>query len=165
MQVGARISGYDNGFVTGHQAGGAIAGPGEIPCIAPCSVCGQGRTVQREEVNGVVAYELMVILNPELSEEETESTLQRLQDIVREGKGEVSNLDKWGKRRLAYEVKKFREGYYAVMNFKAAPAVAAEVERIIKITDNIIRYLLIRDEKAEREEREKREPEKVQEEE
>ncbi|HHY36395.1 MAG TPA: 30S ribosomal protein S6 [Firmicutes bacterium] len=113
----------------------------------------------------MVAYELMVILNPELSEEETESTLQRLQDIVREGKGEVSNLDKWGKRRLAYEVKKFREGYYAVMNFKAAPAVAAEVERIIKITDNIIRYLLIRDEKAEREEREKREPEKVQEEE
>jgi small subunit ribosomal protein S6 len=99
----------------------------------------------------VVAYELMVILNPELSEEETEGTLQRLQDIIREGEGEVSNLDKWGKRRLAYEVKKFREGYYAVLNFKAAPAVAAELERIIKITDNIIRYLLIRDERAEQE--------------
>ncbi|MGI6584181.1 MAG: 30S ribosomal protein S6 [bacterium] len=93
----------------------------------------------------------MVILNPELSEEETEGTLQRLQDIIREGEGEVSNLDKWGKRRLAYEVKKFREGYYAVLNFKAAPAVAAELERIIKITDNIIRYLLIRDERAEQE--------------
>ena len=99
----------------------------------------------------MVAYELMVILNPELSEEETEGTLQRLQDILREGEGEVSNLDKWGKRRLAYEVKKFREGYYAVLNFKAAPAVAAELERIIKITDNIIRYLLIRDERAEQE--------------
>ncbi|HHW55828.1 MAG: 30S ribosomal protein S6 [bacterium] len=99
----------------------------------------------------MVAYELMVILNPELSEEETEGTLQRLQDIIREGEGEVSNLDKWGKRRLAYEVKKFREGYYAVLNFKAAPAVAAELERIIKITDNIIRYLLIRDERAEQE--------------
>ncbi|MGB4482178.1 MAG: 30S ribosomal protein S6 [bacterium] len=99
----------------------------------------------------MVAYELMVILNPELSEEETEGTLQRLQEIIREGEGEVSNLDKWGKRRLAYEVKKFREGYYAVLNFKAAPAVAAELERIIKITDNIIRYLLIRDERAEQE--------------
>ena len=44
----------------------------------------------------MVAYELMVILNPELSEEETEGTLQRLQDIIREGEGEVSNLDKWG---------------------------------------------------------------------
>lgn len=99
----------------------------------------------------MVAYELMVILNPELSEEETEGTLQRLQDIIREGEGEVSNLDKWGKRRLAYEVKKFREGYYAVLNFKAAPVVAAELERIIKITDNIIRYLLIRDERAEQE--------------
>ena len=99
----------------------------------------------------MVAYELMVILNPELSEEETEGTLQRLQDIIREGEGEVSNLDKWGKRRLAYEVKKFREGYYAVLNFKAAPAVAAELERIIKITDNIIRCMLIRDERAEQE--------------
>lgn len=104
----------------------------------------------------MVAYELMVILNPELSEEEIESTLQRLQNIIREGEGEISNLDKWGKRRLAYEVKKFREGFYAVMNFRSAPGVAAELERIIKITDNIIRYLLIRDEKA------GREPEEVQ---
>ena len=98
----------------------------------------------------MVAYELMVILNPELSEEETEGTLQRLQDIIREGKGS-QQPGQVGKRRLAYEVKKFREGYYAVLNFKAAPAVAAELERIIKITDNIIRYLLIRDERAEQE--------------
>jgi small subunit ribosomal protein S6 len=107
----------------------------------------------------VVAYEMMVILSPELDEEGIEAALERLQNIIREGEGEISNLDKWGKRRLAYEVKKYREGFYVLLNFKATPAVAAELERIIKISDKIIRYLLIRDEKAERK------PEEAQEEE
>ncbi|NLP18364.1 MAG: 30S ribosomal protein S6 [Firmicutes bacterium] len=96
----------------------------------------------------MVAYEMMFILNPELGEEEIETVLERLQNIIREGGGEITNLDKWGKRRLAYEVKKFWEGFYVLMNFKSPSAVAAEVERVVKISDNIIRYLLIRDDKA-----------------
>lgn len=101
----------------------------------------------------MVAYEVMVVLRPDLEEEAVDVTLERLQNIIREGGGEVTNLNKWGKRRLAYQVKKFREGYYVVLNFKSTPAVAAEVERVIKITDNIIRYLLARDEKVEYEEK------------
>jgi len=98
----------------------------------------------------VVAYEMMFILNPELGEEEIEAALDRLQNIIHQGGGEITNLDKWGKRRLAYEVRKFREGFYVLLNFRSPSAIAAEVERVVKISDNIIRYLLIRDERAER---------------
>lgn len=96
----------------------------------------------------MIAYEMMFILNPELGEEEIEAVIERLQTIIQTGGGEITNLDKWGKRRLAYEVKKFQEGYYVLLNFKSPSAVASEVERVVKISDNIIRYLLIRDEKA-----------------
>jgi small subunit ribosomal protein S6 len=63
--------------------------------------------------------------------------------IAQEG-GEVTILDEWGKRRLAYPVQDFKEGYYVLMNFNAAPEVPQELERVYKITDGIIRYLTIK---------------------
>ena len=103
----------------------------------------------------MVAYELMVILNPELSEEERSKAPSNGCKTSSGEEGEISNLDKWGKRRLAYEVKKFRR-LLRRHELQISPGVAAELERIIKITDNIIRYLLIRDEKAGREPRKSR---------
>ena len=59
--------------------------------------------------------------------------------------GEIENIDEWGKRRLAYPIQDFREGYYVLMNFKADPQLPSELERNYKITDEVIRYIIIRD--------------------
>lgn len=59
---------------------------------------------------------------------------------------EVTKLDKWGKRRLAYEINKIKEGIYILMQFKAEAAAAAELDRLMKINDDIIRHMITRDE-------------------
>lgn len=94
----------------------------------------------------MIAYELMFVLNPELEEETTEAEIQRVQSIIKQDGGLVAKLDKWGKRRLAYEINDFREGYYVLLNFLATPAVAIELDRVMKINENYLRFLLIRDE-------------------
>jgi len=58
--------------------------------------------------------------------------------------GEVEKVDQWGKRRFAYEIKNYTEGFYVVIDFKAESGATSEVERILKITDEVVRYLLVR---------------------
>ncbi|HHW05938.1 MAG TPA: 30S ribosomal protein S6 [Clostridia bacterium] len=89
-------------------------------------------------------YEALYIVRPELSEEEQQAVAKKFADIVAQNGGEVTKLDIWGKRRLAYEVKKLREGIYILMQFKAEARVAQEVERVMKITDEVIRQLVVR---------------------
>lgn len=90
-------------------------------------------------------YEVMYILKPTLEEEAIKSNVERFQGIVTENGGEVTNLNEMGQRRLAYEINKFREGYYVVMNFKANSEVVDELERVMRITDDVIRYLFVRE--------------------
>lgn len=89
-------------------------------------------------------YEMMLVLQPGLDEEATDALLERLTGVVTSEGGTVDNLDRWGKRRLAYELKGFTEGFYVVIDFQAEPATASELERIVKLTDGVIRHLLIR---------------------
>lgn len=89
-------------------------------------------------------YELMLVVRPTVEEEAVDALVQRLTDIVTREGGEIENIDKWGKRRLAYEIKGHTEGFYVVINFQAEPATASELERIVKITDEVIRHLLVR---------------------
>ncbi|NLL18084.1 MAG: 30S ribosomal protein S6 [Clostridia bacterium] len=89
-------------------------------------------------------YEAMYILRPELGEEEQDAVMQKFADLVTQAGGEVVKLDKWGKRRLAYEVKKLREGIYILMQFRGTAAVAKELDRVLKITDEVIRQLVVR---------------------
>lgn len=89
-------------------------------------------------------YETLYIVRPELSEEEQQAVAQKFADIVTQAGGEVIKLDIWGKRRLAYEVKKLREGIYILMQFRGESQVAQEVERVLKITDEVIRQLVVR---------------------
>jgi small subunit ribosomal protein S6 len=90
-------------------------------------------------------YEIMLVLDPELDQEEAmEALLQRLQGVVTDGGGEITKMDPWGKRRLAYEVRGNTEGYYVVMNFRSESSVAQELERVVKLTDGVIRHLLVR---------------------
>lgn len=92
-------------------------------------------------------YEVMYVLRPDLEEEKVKANVARYSDVVTNYGGEITKLQEMGKRRLAYEIQKFREGYYVLMNFKANPDAVAEAERLMKINDDVIRFLFIRDEK------------------
>lgn len=90
-------------------------------------------------------YEIVTILSPSIEGDEAiDAQLSRFVNVVVQGGGELENVDKWGKRKLAYEINGNTEGYYAVITFRAPSEVAAELERIIKITDGVVRHLLIR---------------------
>lgn len=90
-------------------------------------------------------YEVVAVFDSSIEgDEAVDGLLTRLVNIVVENGGELENADKWGKRKLAYEINGHTEGYYAVMHLRASAEVAAEVERIMKITDGVVRHLLVR---------------------
>jgi small subunit ribosomal protein S6 len=92
------------------------------------------------------AYELMVIIDPDVEERTIEPTLEKFLNVVRNGGGTVDKVDIWGRRRLAYEIQKKTEGIYAVVNFTATPAVAAELDRQLGLNETIMRTKIIRPE-------------------
>ena len=89
-------------------------------------------------------YELMVILDPELEERTVAPSLDRFLNVVRQGGGSVENVDIWGRRRLAYEIKKKSEGIYAVVNFTSEPATAKELDRQLGLNESVMRTKLMR---------------------
>lgn len=89
-------------------------------------------------------YETMFILNIGLSKEQLPEMVERFTTVITNGGGQVDKLAEWGKRRLAYEVNKQREGYYFLVNFTAEPTVAKELERVFKISEDVVRYLIVR---------------------
>ncbi|GAA0398864.1 30S ribosomal protein S6 [Paenibacillus motobuensis] len=89
-------------------------------------------------------YEVMYILRPELEQEAVQALVEKFQGIIQNG-GEITKHDVMGKRRLAYEINKIRDGIYILVNFTATPEVVAELERILKISDEVIRYLITKD--------------------
>lgn len=91
-------------------------------------------------------YELMVIIDPEVDERTVEPTLQKFLTVITNDGGTVDNVDIWGRRRLAYEIKKNSEAYYAVVNFTAEPATAQELDRQLSLNESILRTKIIRPE-------------------
>jgi small subunit ribosomal protein S6 len=89
-------------------------------------------------------YEIMLIYSSQLDEEALEAAIQRTTDLIANNGGEVEKVDKWGRRRFAYEINDMTEGFYVVIDFKAETGATAEVERILKITEEVVRYLLVR---------------------
>ena len=87
-------------------------------------------------------YESIYIVRLDLGEEETAAVVEKFKNLVSEN-GTLESVDEWGKRRLAYEVADFNEGYYVLMNFEAAPSFPAELDRIYKITDSVIRSIIV----------------------
>ncbi len=106
-------------------------------------------------------YECMYILHPELQEEEINQVVEKFQNLVTEQGGIVDNVELMGKRRLAYEVKKLREGFYVLLQFQGEPKIAAELERNLKIAEQVIRYLVVRLEDKKAKAAEKAEVEKA----
>ena len=92
------------------------------------------------------SYEVLYILKPELDEETTNTTVEKFSTLITNNGGELVSVDKWGKRRLAYEIDDRREGFYTLVNFNGVAATAQELERVFKITDGVLRYLITRKE-------------------
>ena len=90
-------------------------------------------------------YEVMYILRPDLEEEFTKELVSRFQDVVTSRGGEITQLNEMGRRRLAYQIDRFREGYYVVMNFNSNSEASEELDRVLKISDAVIRHMIIRD--------------------
>lgn len=90
-------------------------------------------------------YEIMYIVQPTLDEEATKAIVERFSTLIANN-GEVEKVDEIGKRRLAYEIEGFNDGYYVLMNFKAEPDVVKELERQIGLTEAVIRHLIVNDE-------------------
>lgn len=89
-------------------------------------------------------YEVMYIIRPDVEQEAVQATVEKFQGIIQNG-GEITKHEVLGKRRLAYEINKVRDGIYVLVNFTATPEVVAELERILKISDEVIRYLITKD--------------------
>ncbi|NPV69976.1 MAG: 30S ribosomal protein S6 [Firmicutes bacterium] len=89
-------------------------------------------------------YEVMYILHPELDDEKTTAAIEKYSVLLQSKGGTVTNTEKWGKRRLSYEIKGQREGTYVLVNFSGEPAVSSELDRVMKISDDVIRHLIIR---------------------
>ena len=89
-------------------------------------------------------YELTIIVNPNLGEEALKAEFEQVQALIERFGGTVEKVDDWGKRRLAYEINKIKEGFYRFTTFTSEPQAPAEIESRIRIRENIIRYLIIR---------------------
>ena len=88
-------------------------------------------------------YESMVVLIPTLTEEEYDATIERVKSVILNDGGVVDNVDEWGKRRLAYEINKINEGYYILFTFTAKPELPKELDRILRISDKVVRHMII----------------------
>jgi len=89
-------------------------------------------------------YECTYILDPVLTDEEQEPLIERFKTLVSDNGGAVDAVDKWERRRLAYEVKGKREGVYVVMNFNGEPRTETELGRVLRITDGVLRHIVVR---------------------
>ncbi len=92
----------------------------------------------------MINYELLFILKPNLSDEERKKNVDILKKIIVENKGEITREEDWGKRNFAYEIMKFSEGYYTLLNFTANSDVPAKLEKRMKHTESILRWLIIK---------------------
>ena len=87
-------------------------------------------------------YEVLYILNPALGEEETAAEVAKFKDMA-EAHGTVTEVDEWGKRKLAYPINDIEEGYYVLMTFTADPAFPAELDRKMRIDVNVMRSIIV----------------------
>ena len=87
-------------------------------------------------------YEVLYVIDPTLGEEATAALVEKFKALV-EANGTLTSIDEWGKRRLAYPINDLMEGYYVLMTFTAAAAVPAELDRVFRITDGVMRSMIV----------------------
>lgn len=91
-------------------------------------------------------YELVLILYSQLDEETVSGVLSKVEDVLKKKKSAVTKIDKWGKRRLAYTIKHENDGIYYLVRFKATTEGVKELDRILSIADEVLRFMIVVDE-------------------
>ena len=94
----------------------------------------------------MTSYEVMYLLAPNLEEEAYPAFQEKVTDLISAEGGQVEKVDTWGKRRLAYEIQKFREAFYTVVYFQGSAELVNELDRVLKINETVIRHLIVRHE-------------------
>lgn len=89
-------------------------------------------------------YELALVVNAKIEDEARNATVEAVKELIARFGGNITNIDEWGRKRLAYEVQKMKEGFYYFIQFDADPTCPGEVESRIRIMENVIRFLCIR---------------------
>ena len=87
-------------------------------------------------------YESIFILRPSIEEDKRVEEIEKYKSIIA-ADGEIEKVEEWGNRKLAYEIEKIRDGYYVLVTFKANPTLPKELERNFKISDEVIRYIIV----------------------
>jgi len=93
-------------------------------------------------------YELVVIFDPSLEEEAVDTELSKITSIIEKEKGKISDVDKWGIRKLSYPIKKQESGNYIIIYFSSKNAAISELDRVNKINDKILRHLIVKSEQS-----------------
>ena len=88
-------------------------------------------------------YETIFILQPSLDEEAVKANIEKFKGVIENGGGVIDNVDFWGKRKLAYEIKKVNEGFYTMINFSADAELPKELDRIFRINDTVVRHIIV----------------------
>ena len=102
-------------------------------------------------------YEELFIVKPDTPEEEVDGFVEQIQHVITNGKGTVDKTDKWGVRKLAYRVQKYNEGIYVLIQFTSSPELVKEVERRMRVADQVIKFITVRiDEKLKKIEKRKK---------
>ena len=89
-------------------------------------------------------YELAVVVSAKIEDDERTATLEKVKEIITTNGGTITNVDEWGKKRLAYEVQKMKEAFYYFIQFDGASTVPGEVESRVRLMENVVRYLVVR---------------------
>ena len=91
-------------------------------------------------------YELAVVVSAKIEDEERAAVVGKCKALIERFGGTITNVDDWGKKRLAYEIQKMKEGFYYFIQFEAESSAPAEIESRIRIMDNVLRYLVVKNE-------------------
>ncbi|MEG1459470.1 MAG: 30S ribosomal protein S6 [Acetivibrio sp.] len=90
-------------------------------------------------------YELVLVVNAKIEDDAKVATLEKAKAYIERFGGTITNVDDWGKKRLAYEIEKVKEGYYYFIHFESESTTPGELEQRVRIMDNVLRYLCIRE--------------------
>ena len=89
-------------------------------------------------------YELVVVVNAVIEDDARAAVIEKAKELVTRFGGTISDVEEWGKKRLAYEIQKMNDGFYYFIHFEAEPTAPAEIEAQMRIADNVLRYLCVK---------------------
>jgi small subunit ribosomal protein S6 len=90
------------------------------------------------------AYELLFILKPDLEEDATTAAIDKYVNLIQQNQGAVEQVNRWGKKRLAYEIRDFKDGFYTLVQFQGVSATITELDRLMRLGDEVLRHMIVR---------------------